>query len=425
MNILKGKMIFVNLFAKSCWRTCDSFATIEICKNIGVKEMKACGLVVEYNPFHHGHLYHVQKAKQLTNSDVTIAIMSGSFLQRGEPAIIDKFKRTEAALQAGVDIVLELPYAYAVQSSNLFAKGALLSLNKLGVTSICFGSELGKVEPFIDHIQQMNQKKDQFDSYVQTFMKNGLSYPKSLSAAYEQIGIKNHHVTKPNNILGFHYIKTISDYNLSIEPYTIKRIANEYHHKQIESSIASATSIRAHLQVESNTAPIQHTLPEPSLLALQQYFQKTNKFHDWEDYFPSLYYKIITSQMKDLADIHLMEEGIENRIKTLIEKTTSFEGLMQKLTTSRYTNSRLQRGLTHILTNTSKEEMQQFHREEIPYIRILGMNKQGQAYINQQKKQLDVPLLTKLQRKNAALLKMEERASKTYYSILAPNVRQK
>src|SRR5699024_7839336 len=112
-----------------------------------------------------------------------------------------------------------------------------------------------------------------------SFMKNGLSYPKSLSAAYEQIGIKNHHVTKPNNILGFHYIKTISDYNLSIEPYTIKRIANEYHDKQIEGSIASATSIRAHLQVDSNTAPIQHTLPEPSLLALQQYFQKTNKFH--------------------------------------------------------------------------------------------------------------------------------------------------
>src|SRR5699024_7968480 len=151
-----------------------------------------------------------------------------------------------------------------------------------------------------------------------------------------------------------------SDLNLSIEPYTIKRIANEYHDKQIQGSIASATSIRAHLHVDSNTAPIQHTLPEASLFALQQYFQGTNKFHDWEDYFPSLYYKLITSQIKDLEDIHSMEEGIENRIKTLIEKASSFERLIQELTTSRYTKARLQRGLTHILTNTGKDEMQQF-----------------------------------------------------------------
>lgn len=387
--------------------------------------MKACGLVVEYNPFHHGHLYHVQKAKQITNCDVTIAIMSGSFLQRGEPAIIDKFKRTKAALHAGIDIVLELPYAYAVQSSNLFAKGALLSLNKLGVTSICFGSELGKIDPFIAHIQQMNLQKQQFDRHVHSFMNSGMSYPRAVSAAYEQIGIINHHVTKPNNILGFHYIKTISDYNLAIEPYTIKRVANNYHDKQIQGSIASATSIRLQLQDHANTAPIQHTLPDASLLTLQQYFQETNTFHNWENYFSSLYYKMITSQMKDLSEIHLMEEGIENRIKSQIEHATSFARLMQELTTSRYTKARLQRGLTHILTNTSKDEMQEFHSSQIPYIRILGMNAKGQAYINQQKKQLDVPLFTKLDRKNAALLHMEERATKTYYSIFAPNVRQK
>lgn len=386
--------------------------------------MKACGLVVEYNPFHHGHLYHVQKAKEITNSDVIIAIMSGSFLQRGEPAIIDKFKRTKSALHNGVDVVLELPYAYAVQSSNLFAKGALLSLHSLGISSICFGSELGKIDPFIEHIQQINQKKQQFDAYVYTSMNNGMSYPRAVSAAYENIGI-NHHVTKPNNILGFHYLKTISDYHLPIEPYTIKRIANDYHDKQIHGSIASATSIRNQLHEKLDTATIQHTLPKTSLRTLQQYFQEANMFHHWEDYFPSLYYKLITSQMKDLSEIHLMEEGIENRIKSQIEYTTSFATLMQGLTTSRYTNARLQRGLTHILTNTSKEEIDQFHDAQIPYIRLLGMNAQGQAYINQQKKQLEVPLLTKLHRKNAALLQIEERATKTYYSILAPNRRQK
>lgn len=386
--------------------------------------MKACGLVVEYNPFHHGHLYHLQEAKKITNSDITVAIMSGSFLQRGEPAIIDKYHRTRAALEAGVDLVLELPYAYAVQSSALFAKGALLSLEALNVTSICFGSELGEITPFNLHIKQLKAHEQTFNEIVQNAVRSGIAYPKAISDAYKAIGLTSHHVTKPNNILGFHYLKTILDHDLSIEPYTIKRIANDYHTPYISGPIASATSIRNTL-LQGDSAEVEQALPHASLQMLRQYYKKTHVFHHWESYFPSLYYKVMTSQLTALSHIHLIEEGLENRIQNKIDLATSFEDFLYHLSTSRYTRARLQRSLTHILTNTTKEEISAFHEDDIPYIRLLGMNKRGQAYIHQEKKQLDLPLLSRLNRSNASLLEMEERATKVYYSILPPLLRKK
>ena len=184
--------------------------------------MKACGVVVEYNPFHNGHLYHLQKSKELTNADCMIAVMSRNFLQRGEPAIIDKFHRTKAALAAGADIVIELPYAYAVQSSELFAKGAILSLHELGVSSICFGSELGEIEPFLTLINRLEENKHIFDETIKKLLKQGLSYPKANSEALEKIGIHEIDMMKPNNILGFSYVKTIFANQLPIKPFTIQ-----------------------------------------------------------------------------------------------------------------------------------------------------------------------------------------------------------
>ena len=388
--------------------------------------MKACGVVVEYNPFHNGHLYHLQKSKELTNADCIIAVMSGNFLQRGEPAIIDKFHRTKAALAAGADIVIELPYAYAVQSSELFAKGALLSLNELGVSSICFGSESGEIEPFLTLITRLEENKQVYDEMIKDLLKQGLSYPKANSQALEKIGIYNIDMMKPNNILGFSYVQTILANKLPIKPFTIKRMSNDFHEQEITSNIASATSIRKELMKHQLSEKVIHSVPHYSIEQLNEYEKKTKKWHTWSDYFPFLIYQLFTKSSEQLAEIQGVEEGIEHRIKNVMNNVHSFEDLVEQVKTKRYTYVRLQRMFVHILTNTKKEDITSFRRvRSVPYIRLLGMNETGQKYLNIRKKDITVPLISNLTRRYSELTYLDEKVTQVYYSIFPVRIRKK
>lgn len=388
--------------------------------------MKACGVVVEYNPFHNGHLYHLQKSKELTNADCIIAVMSGNFLQRGEPAIIDKFHRTKAALAAGADIVIELPYAYAVQSSELFAKGALLSLNELGVSSICFGSESGEIEPFLTLITRLEENKQVYDEMIKDLLKQGLSYPKANSQALEKIGVHDIDMMKPNNILGFSYVQTILANKLPIKPFTIKRMSNDFHEQEITSNIASATSIRKELMKHQLSEKVIQSVPHCSIEQLNEYEKKTKKWHTWSDYFPFLIYQLFTKSSEQLAEIQGVEEGIEHRIKNVMNNVHSFEDLVEQVKTKRYTYVRLQRMFVHILTNTKKEDITSFMREEsVPYIRLLGMNETGQKYLNIRKKDITVPLISNLTRRYSELTYLDEKVTQVYYSIFPVRIRKK
>ena len=388
--------------------------------------MKACGVVVEYNPFHNGHLYHLQKSKELTNADCIIAVMSGNFLQRGEPAIIDKFHRTKAALAAGADIVIELPYAYAVQSSELFAKGALLSLNELGVSSICFGSESGEIEPFLTLITRLEENKQVYDEMIKDLLKQGLSYPKANSQALEKIGVHDIDMMKPNNILGFSYVQTILTNKLPIKPFTIKRMSNDFHEQEITSNIASATSIRKELMKHQLSEKVIQSVPHCSIEQLNEYEKKTKKWHTWSDYFPFLIYQLFTKSSEQLAEIQGVEEGIEHRIKNVMNNVHSFEDLVEQVKTKRYTYVRLQRMFVHILTNTKKEDITSFMREEsVPYIRLLGMNETGQKYLNIRKKDITVPLISNLTRRYSELTYLDEKVTQVYYSIFPVRIRKK
>lgn len=388
--------------------------------------MKACGVVVEYNPFHNGHLYHLQKSKELTNADCIIAVMSGNFLQRGEPAIIDKFHRTKAALAAGADIVIELPYAYAVQSSKLFAKGALLSLNELGVSSICFGSESGEIEPFLTLITRLEENKQVYDEMIKDLLKQGLSYPKANSQALEKIGINGIDMMKPNNILGFSYVQTILANKLPIKPFTIKRMSNDFHEQEITSNIASATSIRKELMKHQLSEKVIHSVPHYSIEQLNEYEKKTKKWHTWSDYFPFLIYQLFTKSSEQLAEIQGVEEGIEHRIKNVMNNVHSFEDLVEQVKTKRYTYVRLQRMFVHILTNTKKEDITSFRRVgSVPYIRLLGMNETGQKYLNIRKKDITVPLISNLTRRYSELTYLDEKVTQVYYSIFPVRIRKK
>lgn len=388
--------------------------------------MKACGLIVEYNPLHNGHLYHIEAARQESKSDCIIAVMSGSFLQRGEPAIIDKFHRTRSALQSGVDIVLELPYAYSVQNSDFFAQGAINILHSIGVDSICFGSESGNIQQFISSYHKLKEKKTDYQQLLSQNLQKGLSFPKASKLAFSLLNLTEQlDLGKPNNILGFSYVKTILDGQMKIKPLTIKRIQSHYHDQDLKGEITSATSIRKELLIENKlTTDLQATIPVATKESLLDYKEKTSLWHSWEDYFPFLKYRVSTMTREQLAEIHDVQEGLEHRILSTERRARSFEHWMTLIKTKRYTWTRLQRIFTHILTNTTKDEMNYLHGKAIPYLRILGFSPKGRAYLNQRKKEIKVPTITGLHRNQPALLSLEERASLAYYSILPPKTRE-
>ncbi|TMN23479.1 nucleotidyltransferase [Lentibacillus cibarius] len=391
--------------------------------------MKACGLIVEYNPFHNGHVYHVRQSRDASNADCLIAVMSGSFLQRGEPAIIDKFHRTKAALLEGVDIVLELPYLYAVQSSDLFAEGAVRTLHESGVSSICFGSESGNTQHFMEGYDVFRQNEPFYRELLQDYLKQGIAFPEASRLAYQKIGLTTEEMdlSQPNNILGFSYVQTIMDAHLPITPLAIKRKKSNYHDEEITGPIASATSIRSKLLADHDISEdVAATMPNATIRQLHEYKWQAGCWHAWEGYFHLIHYRVMTMTTEELAAIHGVDEGLEYRIKKTARGVTSFYEWMQRIKTKRYTWTRLQRMFAHILTNTTKTDMYQLkNTTTVPYVRLLGMTRNGQTYLNAQKKEMNVPLVSKLSHHINPLLFIEEKASNAYYSMLPADKREK
>lgn len=384
--------------------------------------MRACGLIVEYNPFHNGHQYHIEQARTQSQADCIIAVMSGNFLQRGEPAIIDKYNRAKAALTSGVDILLELPFAYAVQSSHYFAKGAIHTLNEIGVSSLCFGSEQGTIADFITAYHIQSKHAGNYHATIKKYLAKGLSYPTASAKAIQSFAPNDLQIdlTKPNNILGFSYVNRVLKDNLPIDLLTIKRIDSDYHDDTIKGTIASATSIRKQLLSNASfSEEVNRSLPNPSINALKNYRHTATLWHDWENYFPLLKYRVLTMAANELASIHHVDEGLEHRIIQSVKQATSFNHWMQLIKTKRYTWTRLQRMFVHILTNTKKTHIKQIHEQAtVPYIRLLGFTTNGRKYLNHVKKQLNIPLISQVSQLDHLCLKLDEKASDAYYTVL-------
>jgi predicted nucleotidyltransferase len=357
--------------------------------------MKAVGLVVEYNPFHNGHQYHLHTSKNETNADVVIAVMSGSFLQRGEPALVSKWTRTEMALRGGADLVFELPYVYCTQHAEHFAYGAILLLEAAGCDTFCFGSEQGKIEPFLSLYQLMKEKKAEYDQYVVKYISEGNSYPKASSLAFHELVsdvLDLPDLTKPNNILGFQYVKAALDHSFRIKPCTIRRIHSDYHDQELpDQPIASATSIRKALMRQQDLESTSSYLPSESFLLLRSY----GEFHDWEKYWPLLKYKIMSSSTDELEAIYEAEEGIQYRMKENVLEASSFNEFVSKVKTKRYTWTRIQRLCVHILNHIKKEQMKSAMNQN-SYLRILGMTEKGRKYLNLNKKKIELPLISRI-----------------------------
>ncbi len=354
--------------------------------------MKSVGIICEYNPFHNGHIYHINKVKELYPNNLIILVLSGNFTQRGEVSLIDKWKKTEIALNY-VDLVIELPFVFASQSADLFAKGAIDLLRALKVEAVIFGSENNDVNMLKEF--SLIQKTENYNKLVQKYLDDGFNYPTSLSMALKDIS--GNLVETPNDLLGLSYVKELDGSNIT--PITIKR-TNDYLDKSLSNEISSATSIREALK---NGKDINKYVPKESLKYL-------DNVHFTDDYFDLLKYKIIS---EDLSRYQTVDEGIENRLKKVINEVNSLDELIDKVKTKRYTYNRIKRMFIHILTGFTKDEAKNIKTK---YIRVLGFNNNGQKYLNSIKKSCGLPIITKFI-KNNDLLNIEARVSSVYNLI--------
>lgn len=358
--------------------------------------MKACGLVVEYNPFHNGHAYHIEQAKKESHAEVMVAVMSGNFLQRGEPAIYNKWTRTNEALKNGIDLVIELPFAFATQSADYFARGSIALLQALQVDSLCFGTDSKETVDYVQFARFHQENKALIEARFQQLKNNGMNYPQQMTAVYRELCEGSFFdFSSPNHILGMAYAKENQTYKTPMKLLPIKRQLADFHEATLNSSsrIASASAIRNELFKNSNHAQLKKVVPAQTFLDIC--FEPKNS---WNAYFSLLKYKLITSSHEELATIYQMTEGIEYRLKDKIKASSDFESFVNSVKSKRFTHTRIQRLCTYILGNVTQAEINAVWAQ--PFIRILGFNQTGRSFLKERKNNTPYPFITNIAKAN-------------------------
>lgn len=363
--------------------------------------LKAVGIICEYNPFHNGHLYHLNKIKEMYPDSIIILVTQGYFTERGDISIMTKKNKTSLCLDMGIDLIIELPFVFATQSADIFAYGAISILNYLKVDKIVFGSECNDIN-LLSNMADIQLNNNQYNNIVKKYLNTGLNYPTSLSKAL--FDITGNNINLPNDLLGISYIKAIKKLGSDIIPICIKR-TNDYHTSNIENNITSASNIRKMILKKED---ISNLVPN-ELLKYPLINQSFN------DFFNLLKYKIISEQ-KHINIYQTVDEGFENRIIKNIYNSHSIDELIIKCKTKRYTYNKINRMLVHILCNFTKEEANKY--KEIQYIRVLGFNKNGSNYLKQIKKDISIPIITKLSDSTSGMLLLEQRVTNIFSLIL-------
>lgn len=375
--------------------------------------MKAVGLVTEYNPFHNGHLYHLNKAMELTGADISVAVMSGGFVQRGEPAVLDKYTRTSMALNSGVNLVVELPVNYAVSSAESFAAGALKVLDYVKADSIAFGSESGDIERLSKLAHILCDNEDTLYKEISKYTANGISYAAARQKVVEKLTDKDTAamLTSSNNILAVEYLKAIIKNNYAIKPYTVQRQGDSYNDTDIRSEYASATALRENLKADniSEYIPVKAGLilssntnyiyPDDITEALftrlldilfASNYDK-NVFIENVMQYPDVSKEIAGRLYKSAMD--MITRTVPQRSESKDNWAFSFGSLCEHIKTKEVPLSRIKRALVRITLGLDKKHMGKYANE--PYIRVLGFDKKGQEYLSYIRKTVEVPLITK------------------------------
>ena len=369
--------------------------------------MKILGLIVEYNPFHNGHLYHLQKSIEETKATHTVAVMSGNFLQRGEPALFDKYTRAQAAVKNGVDLVIELPTMFACQSAEIFSHGAVTLLKSLNcIDSICFGSEEGDIKILNTISKILVDEPNEFKISLKKYLDEGMLFPTARSLAlfdyinkFNLLDISKEKLldilNSSNNILGLEYIKSILKLNSQIKPYTITRIQSAYNSETIESNICSATAIRKLLKDLNNVSSISNVVPSSTLDLIKDKIDN-NFYPMFDDNYFDILSSIIVRDKNILNTYFDVNEGIENKIYQSIFTSSTLDNLKESIKSKRYTMTKIKRTLNNILLGITKTDMDKVKNiDKIPYIRILAFNDKGREIIKNIKNNSDINIINK------------------------------
>ena len=408
--------------------------------------MKIVGLITEYNPFHAGHLYHMQQARELTGADYCVVLMSGSFVQRGEPAIFDKYLRTKTALLAGADLVLEIPAAFSTASAHEFAAYGVALLSAIGVDAVVFGSECGQIEILKQAAYALNHESAEFQERLRKGLKAGLTYPQARAKAlgetqaggtrvenvedfHANTDVSNSHIwssilNSPNNILGIEYLRAAEDLHSPMEFYTISREGSGYHEDTLaDANFPSASAIRGIIR---NSLSKDKDLLDilASHLPAVTHPAYTSAVPVFVDDFSGLLNATVL-QMQATFSIADLSPELAARLTKPPYFPLSFEERIQALKTRQLTYTRVSRALLHLVLGMREEDISRWKDEGYAlYARILGFRRQSSPLLSCLHKKSSIPLITKmadaaqsLAPSALALLEQEVYASHLYQTV--------
>ena len=392
--------------------------------------MKICGIIAEYNPFHNGHKYHIEQSMKLSGADYNIVVMSGNFVQRGTPALMDKHTRTKAALLSGADLVIELPVYYATGSAEYFSNGAISLLDQLGVVShLCFGSECGDLSLLQEIASIYANEPAAFKESLQRKLKLGHSFPVARAAALIEVcphlSASLSVLSSPNNILGIEYMKSLIRRHSNIQPLTITRNGSGYHDRELTNPLSSATAIR---QALGNHIPLERLSDQlpPEALSVYQEYSDRSAFLYPDDLSALLHYKLLSCRAEGYTSYMDVSEDLSDRISKNLYKFRSYSQFCDLLKTKELTHSRISRCMLHILLDIRKHDVEQYVKmmDHTPYARILGFRRQAAPLLHELGKHTQIPLVSKLadaykvlDEPSLSMLKCEITASDIYNSV--------
>ena len=347
---------------------------------------KVLGIIAEYNPFHNGHLYHLIKAKQLTKSDFTVAVISGNFTQRGEPSLIDKWSKAESGILGGVDLVIELPVLYSISSAENFAEGAIKLLDSFKVVDdIAFGAETADITILNKFAEVLYTEPKEYKTLLSHELGKGLSYPKArqnalmiyLNDIRKFVNVLSH----PNNILGIEYLKALKKCKSNINPVVIKRTNTGYNDLKFSGNIASATAIRD-LVANNNIKKLNTVMPIGSYSILTENITRGHVVKNLSNFDKEIIYnlrRMSTDEIRNLPDV---SEGLENAIKKAANSCNTVTEFINIVTSKRYTQTRIKRILLYSLLQISKKDIA-LSKKITPYARVLGFNEKGKYLLSE------------------------------------------
>ena len=367
--------------------------------------MHKIGIIAEYNPFHNGHLYQIKEIKKRYPDSTIISVVSSSFTQRGDISLLNKWDKTKIALDNGIDLVIELPFVYSTQASDIFAEGSVKILNYLGIDTLVFGTERDTIED-LELLANIQINNKEYQEKVKQYLSTGLNYATSTNKALEDI--TNVKVDTPNDLLALSYIKQIKLNKYNIKYTNIKRTTS-YHGSEINDNVSSASNIR---KMSADNQDIDNLIPFDKKLLYKV---------SMNNYLDILKYKVLSEDI-NINKYQTVDEGIEGRIIDNITKSVTYEELIQNIKTKRYTYNKISRMLLHILTSFTKEEASNI---DIDYIRVLGFTTKGQEYLSKIKKNITIPIITGYKKNISKVLDIEYRVTKIYSLFTSANLIKK